>query len=360
MGPPSAVTETTEAAPDERPILIIPYVWIGDFVRCHSVVKLLRAQRPARPVDMLSSTLCAPLLDYMPGVRKGIVADLPRRRLALARHRALAKRLREEDYGCALVMLRTWKSALAPFLAGIPRRVGFVGEGRFVLLNDLRWGEKRLERMIDRCGALALPAGTTLPADWPLPELVVPAAELAAWRARAGLEMNQTPVVALAPGAVGRGKAWPAAHYADLAARLARQGIASWVLGGPNEKALASEIAKAGGGLTRDLTGPDLRTAILALKAVTAAVTNDSGLMHVAAALGTPTVAVFGPTSPRHWAPLNPLAAVLEPPAGPCGVCGALQCPDVRHRRTDDVSVDRVFEALLHTLSAQRAPAAVE
>src|SRR5687767_11994408 len=152
------------------PILLVPYIWIGDFVRCHSVVKLLRQRHPRRPIDVLTTTLCAPLLDYMPGVRKGIVFDLPRKRLAFAEHKALAERLSAEHYGQALVMPRTWKSALAPYLAGIPRRTGFAGEARFGLLNDLRFGERRLPRMIDRCGALTLPKGAPIPADWPLPE----------------------------------------------------------------------------------------------------------------------------------------------------------------------------------------------
>src|SRR5688572_13077651 len=107
-------------AAEDSPILVISYAWIGDFVRCHSVVKLLRSRWPRRPVDMLSTTLCAPLVDYMPGVCKGIVCDLPRGRLALGRQKALAEELRREGYGTALIMLRTWKSALAPFLAGIP------------------------------------------------------------------------------------------------------------------------------------------------------------------------------------------------------------------------------------------------
>src|SRR5262245_28795152 len=124
------------------PILLVPYMWIGDFVRCHSVVRLLRERYPDRPIDVLITTLCAPLLDYMPGVRKGIVWNLPRKRLPLAEYRALAAVLRKENYGSALVMPRTWKSALAPYLAGIPERVGFAGEARFVLLNDLRWGER--------------------------------------------------------------------------------------------------------------------------------------------------------------------------------------------------------------------------
>ena len=107
--------------------------------------------------------------------------------MALAQHRALADVLRAENYGSALVMPRTWKSALAPYLAGIPERIGFAGEARFGLLNDLRWGERKLPRMIDRCGALALPRDAILPQDWPVPELKVPADEAGQWRAQRGL-----------------------------------------------------------------------------------------------------------------------------------------------------------------------------
>lgn len=325
------------------PILLVPYMWIGDFVRCHSVVKLLQQRWPERPIDYLTSSNNRPLLDYMPGVRAGIVWDLPRGRLPLRQYLALAERLRAEHYGSALIMLRTWKAALAPYLAGIPERVGFVGEGRFVLLNDLRWGERRLERMIDRCGALALPKGAELPADWPLPELAVPPAELAEWHSLRGLGTKTAPVVALAPGAIGRGKRWDTAHYATLARLLTGQNIDVWVVGGPNEAPLAKTIAEAAGAGARDWTGPDLRNAILALAAADAAVTNDSGLMHVAAALGTPTVALFGPTSPRLWAPLNPLAAAIEPSGG-----GPLTS-----RRIDDIPPPQVFEAVQRALAAR-------
>ncbi len=144
------------------PVVIVPYVWIGDFVRCHSVVKLLRAQDAARPVDIVSSTLCAPLADYMPGVRNTIIADIPRRQLGVARQFALAGELRAGGYAQALVMSRKWKAALAPWLAGIPKRTGFFGEWRFGLLNDMRYGESKLPRMIDQMGALALAPGATL------------------------------------------------------------------------------------------------------------------------------------------------------------------------------------------------------
>src|SRR5580658_6493252 len=205
---------TADANPDHSPILVVPYMWIGDFVRCHSVVKLLRARFPNRPVDVLTTSLCAPLADYMPGVRQAIIADLPRGRIALARQKAVAERLRHEGYGTALVMPSTWKSTLAPFLAGIPERIGWVGEVRFVLLNDARPGRLKLPRMVDQCAALALPRGTKPPSEWPKPELKVPAAEIAAWRRKHGL--TEQPAVALAPGAVGPAKRWTTDGYASL------------------------------------------------------------------------------------------------------------------------------------------------
>jgi heptosyltransferase-2 len=330
-----------------QPVLIVPYVWIGDFVRCHSVVKLLRAQDPERPVDMVASHLCAPLADYMPGVRQAIVADLPRRRLGMALQWELAGKLRGDHYGQALIMSRKWKAALAPFLAGIPLRTGFFGEVRIGLLNDLRPGERKLPRMIDQMGALALPKGATLPAKWPLPELKVPTEELSAWRERQGLAAQGRPIVTLSPGAVGVGKAWPSGHYAALARALAGDGVSVWMLGGPDEGPIAREIAAAGPHV-RDLTGNDLRNAILALAAADVSVTNDSGLMHVSAAIGTPTVAIFGPTSPWHWKPLNPVAAILEPPGDETARERARLIGNdaVSHRRTADVPVETVLKAV--------------
>src|SRR5437868_10004423 len=169
-------------AGDGRPILVVPYMWIGDFVRGHTVVRVLKQRWPNRPVDLRATSLCAPLVDYMPGVRAGVVWDLPRSRLAPARQRGLAKLLRERNYGTALVLPGTWKSAIAPALAGIPERIGFVGEVRFGLLNRLRWGERNLPRFIDKNASLALPVGAPLPAEWPVPQLQVPAGEIARWR----------------------------------------------------------------------------------------------------------------------------------------------------------------------------------
>ena len=237
---------------DIRPILIVPYMWIGDFVRGHTVVRVLKQRWPNRPVDLLVTSLCAPLVDYMPGVRAGIVWDLPRSRLALAKQWGLAAQFRDRGYGTALVLPRTWKSAIAPALAGIPERVGFVGEVRFGLINHWRWGEKALPRFIDKNAALALPDGTPLPMGM---------AGAAACRfpprksAAGGRPTGWAPVprwrwrrARSAPPSAGR-------IIAEAARLLAERGLDVWVVGGPGEKALAAEIVAAGGPRVRDLTG---------------------------------------------------------------------------------------------------------
>jgi lipopolysaccharide heptosyltransferase II len=335
------------------PILVVPWMWIGDFVRCHSVVRLLRARDPARPIDVLTTSLCAPLLDYMPGVRKGVVVDMPRKRLAFAEHRALAHKLAAENYGEVLVMPATWKSALAPFLAGIPKRTGFVGELRFGLINDIRLGEKQLPRMIDRCGTLTMARGAALPADWPKPQIIVPIMEAERWREKKGLPDDGRPIVALCPGSVGSAKRWPVAHYAELGQKLAAQGVTVWVIGGPGETTIAAEIVAAAGTAARDLTSNDLRNAILALKLARAAVTNDSGLMHVAAAIGTPTVAIFGPMNSHHGQPLNPLAAIIETLTDvPCRPCGRPVCRLGHHRCMVEIPAGQVLPEVRKALGA--------
>jgi heptosyltransferase-2 len=189
-----------------------------------------------------------------------------------------------------------------------------------------------------------------------LPELRVPAPDLDEWRRRRGLAAGAAAVVALAPGAIGPGKRWATAHFAEVARGLADAGVVVWVLGSPNEAPLAQEIAAVAGARVRDLTGPDLRNAIIALAAADIAVTNDSGLMHIAAALGTPTVALFGPTDPRLWGPLNPLAAALEPPTGgPCPQDGTPGHGDVRHRRIDDIAPRQVIDAVRAALATRAA-----
>jgi heptosyltransferase-2 len=332
---------------DTSPILIVPYMWIGDFVRGHTVVRVLNQRWPNRPVDLLATSLCAPLVDYMPGVRAKIVVDLPRSRLAVAKQRALAAELRGRGYGTALVLPRTWKAAIAPALAGIPERVGFFGEARFALINRMRWNEKALPRFIDKNAALALPDGAPLPPEWPVPLLRVPAEEAARWRQANGL--GTAPAVALGPGSVGSSKRWT--YFPEAARLLAERGLDVWVIGGPGETALAAEIVAAGGPRVRDLTGTDLRNGILAMAAASVAISNDSGLMHIAAAIGTPTMGIFGPTSPYHWAPLNGLAATVQTKTSvPCQPCHRPVCTMNEHRCMRDIPAIDVVETAQRVL----------
>ena len=209
--------------------------------------------------------------------------------------------------------------------------------------------------MVDQCAALALPSDAPQPEQWPLPELRVPTAEVTGWRERLGLTARR--VVALAPGAVGPSKRWPGASFAELARALIAQGCDVWIIGGPSEAPIA-RVIRDHAPEARDLTGTDLRNGILALAASNVAISNDSGLMHVAAALGTPTIGIFGPTSPWHWAPLNPIAAAVQQTIEKldCQPCHKPTCRVVHHRCMRNISAEHVLEIAQRTLA--QAPVA--
>ena len=174
-----------------------------------------------------------------------------------------------------------------------------------------------------------------------MPQLRVSAEEVAPWREANGL--GSGPAVALAPGSVGASKRWT--YYPQAAKLLAERGLDVWVVGGPAEKALAQEVAAAGGPRVRDLTGPDLRNGILAMAASSVAISNDSGLMHIAAALDTPTMGIFGPTSPYLWAPLNGLAATVQTKTHlACQPCQRTVCTMNDHRCMRDIPASEVVE----------------
>lgn len=336
---------------DQRPILIVPYVWIGDFVRCHSVVRVLKERFPDRPVDMLASKLTAPLAAFMPGVRKAIAFDIPRKKAAFSENFALAKILRAEHYGSALIMSRKWKASFAPWLAGIPERTGVFGEARIPLLNDIRWDEKSHKRMIDQSCALALPKGAPLPAEWPLPQLVVSESQADDWRGRMSV-VKGTRAVALAPGSVGEAKRWPVSYYAEAAKQLAHSGVEVWVIGGPDEKPFAKEIVEHAGQGVRDFTGGKLSDGVIALSLAGAVVANDSGLLHVSAALGVPAIGMFGPTDPAKWAPINPVAELItHEPLLDCQYCMQYVCPLAHHNCMREVPPSRVVESVRRALA---------
>lgn len=336
-------------------ILVVGPSWVGDMVMASVLFQLLRARQPQARIDVLAPGWSLPLLARMPEVNQGIEMPVGHGRLGLRTRWQLARSLRGR-YDQAIVLPGSLKSALVPWLAGIARRTGYRGEQRYGLLNDMRQlRPAELPLMVQRYAALALdvraPVAADLPAELPRPRLRVDRARQAALRADLGLDARQ-PAVALLPGAeFGPSKQWPLAHYAAAARSLLALGHAVWVLGSPKDAEAGRLIAEQAPG-TIDLCGRTrLEDAVDLLAAASGCISNDSGLMHVAAALDVPLVALFGSTSPEHTPPLSPSAQVLRLGLD-CAPCFQRTCPLGHHRCLRDISPAQVLAALAPALPA--------
>jgi len=313
----------------DRTLIIAPS-WVGDAILVEPLVSMLRETYEEPSVDILAPSWCAPVFQRMRGVRKVIDSPVAHGRVDLAVRRRIARDLKGEGYARAFVLPLSWKSALVPFLAGIPRRIGYRGEMRYGLLNDLRsLDEKALPRLVDRFCALAVPAGGRAPTP-PAPVLKPDIANRDA-AMRAMRITGTTPVAILCPGAeYGPAKRWPPTHFAELARHFLEAGARVWIVGSPNDKLAADAVISAAGPSARsirDLTArTDLGTAIDLLSAATVVVSNDSGLMHAAAAVGVPVVALFGSSSPIYTPPLSAQAKVARI-AIECSPCFKRECP---------------------------------
>ena len=311
-------------------ILVVAPSWVGDAILTEPMVALLREPYEEPLVDVLAAPWCAPVYARMRGIRRVVESPLAHGRLDLPARRALGRELAGAGYRRAVVLPNSWKSALVPFLAGIPRRTGYRGEMRWGLLNDVRrLDRKAMPRLVDRFAALAAPPGALVPMP-PAPVLVPDLANRNA-AARALHLRSDRPVVVLCPGAeYGPAKRWPPTHFADLAARFLALGAQVWLIGSPNDKLAASSVLQAAGETgrqIRDLAGrTDLGTAIDLLSLASVVVSNDSGLMHAAAAVGVPVVALFGSSSPVYTPPLSAAARVARIDIA-CSPCFKRECP---------------------------------
>lgn len=317
-------------------VLVVAPAWVGDMVMAHTLVPGLAAR--GAEAHFLAPVHTAPLAERMPDVAATHALATRHRRLALRLRHAAAKQLRGQAFDQAIVLPGSFKSALIPLLAGIPRRTGFRGEARFGLINDMRrLDPAALPRLVDRFAALAdtAPARPRLRPDAAARARLLAALDLAAGR----------PAIALCPGAqYGSAKRWPAEHFAALGALCRRAGAAVWVLGAAADRPAAAAIAARAPVV--DLTArTSLADAVDVLSAASGVVANDSGLMHVAAALDVPLVAVFGSTSPAFTPPLGERATVLERQLA-CRPCFARRCP-LRHLDClRGIGPEQVFAAL--------------
>jgi heptosyltransferase-2 len=301
-------------------VLVVGPSWVGDMVMAQSLFLRLHERRPGVPIDVLAPGWSLPLIARMPQVRKGLEMPLGHGRFGFGERRAIGRRLRAQRYAQAIVLPGSWKSALVPFFAGIPRRTGFRGEMRFGLLNDIRPLDAQvLKTTVQRFVALAEDGhavGRTpkaglgspshsVPPSIPTPRLVADAVLGATLVAKLGLD--DTRAIGLMPGAeYGPAKQWPAEYYGELAKLLAAAGAQPWVFGSAKEVELGETIRAVSGGAAVNLCGKTQLADVVDLAArCRAVVSNDSGLMHVAAAAGVPVVALYGSSTPDFTPPLT-------------------------------------------------------
>jgi heptosyltransferase-2 len=336
--------------------LIIAPQWIGDAVMSQPLMAALSARGETLSVAALPWV--SPVYRAMPEVAEVIDLPFAHGRLDLTARRALGRAWRGR-FENAYVLPNSLKSALLPWFARIPRRVGYHGEGRFVLLNDRR-PDPAVKRpaMVAFYRALA-GAGDAPPLSAADPVMRLPVERVQSVLHTHGLQAGAYWV--LAPGAeYGPAKCWPAAHYAELARALhTDSGQPVVLLGSGKEAALADEIARQAGAGCVVLAGKTSLDAAMALIAgARGLVSNDSGLMHVGAAFGLPQVAVFGSTSPEHTPPLNARAEVIwlkhEVPLD-CAPCFERVCPLGHTRCLTDIAPERVRRALWARVEAAAA-----
>lgn len=311
-----------------KKILIIGPSWVGDTMLVQPMLMRLKQHHPDCHIDILAPPWTVSLLRAMPEVNEVIINPFPHGALKLAARYRLGKQLRVAQYDQAIVLPNSLKSALLPFFARIPIRTGFIGEMRYGLLNDARKLDKAaLPLMVERFVQLAETAGMFISRPLPEPKLDISDSQRHATLSKLGLTLNQ-PVAAFCPGAeYGPAKRWPIDYYANIAQRLAQEGVAVWLIGSAKDRAVAEEINQLSGGHCHNLCGnTDLGDAIALLTCAQLVISNDSGLMHLAAALNRPMLALFGSSSPAFTPPLSAQAQVIKLDIE-CSPCFKRECP---------------------------------
>jgi len=314
----------SQRAAQSQRILVVGPSWVGDIVMSQCLMKALRTREPDAPIDVLAPAALAPLLRRMPEVEGVVESPFRHGVLALADRFALGRSLAGR-YGAAYVLPGSWKSAIVPFMAGARRRCGYLGEVRWGLLNDIRPLPPSMKRKTATLyQALVEPDVFTEPSRLRAPALIVDAENQA--RSLKAFGLSRGSFAIFAPGAeFGPAKRWPSRHWVDLAKSLDRAGLRTVLLGSRSDSEMGTEIAR-GRPFILDLTGRTrIEDAIDLIAASRFAVSNDSGLMHVAAAVGCKVAAVYGPTSPDDTPALSETSRSVSL-ALPCSPCRERVC----------------------------------
>jgi heptosyltransferase-2 len=341
-------------------ILVVAPSWVGDAILSEPLVARLGTTRGDASIDVLAPAWCAPVYARMPGVGRIFDSALRHGRVDWAQRRAMARTLSAQGYTQAVILPNSWKSALVPWLARIPLRTGYTGEMRWGIVNDRRRLDRpALPRLVERYAALAADAGVA-PAAATAPVLVPDRVNLDAAIRALDLRVGSG-IAILCPGAeFGPAKRWPPEHFADLARKFLADGLEVWLLGSPNDKPATEAVLTAAGtdrGALRDLSGrTDLGTAIDLLSLASIVVSNDSGLMHAAAAVGAPLVALFGSSSPAYTPPMSATARIARIDIA-CSPCFKRECPLGHFKCMRDLAPPAVYD-LARTALHPRNPVA--
>ena len=314
-------------------------------VMAQSLFKVLRSREPDRPLDVLAPEWSLPIVARMPEIRAGIASQTAHGEIGLATRRRIAAGL-SGNYDRAIVLPRSLKAALIPWLAGVPVRTGFRGEMRYLLINDIRpFDPDVLDQTVKRFVALGLDSGEELPAELPEPSLRIAADNQSRSLAALGLDLAR-PVIAMMPGAeYGPAKCWPLEYFTELAMRLDAAGYAVWVFGSNKDADAGARIAK--GSRAVNLCGQtSLEDVIDLLAACDQAVSNDSGLMHIAAAVGIRVHGIYGSSSPKFTPPLTKSREIHEIELE-CRPCFERECPLGHLRCLRDLQPDSIFEKIV-------------
>lgn len=315
-------------------ILVIGPSWVGDMVMAQSLFISIKRQDPGATIDVLAPNWSRPIIERMPEVNQALALPFDHGDVKLKERKQFALSLKSSQYDQAILLPNSLKSALIPYWAGIPKRTGWRGEMRYVLLNDLRPLDKaEYPLMIQRFVALAYPKGRALPKVLPYPRLEINQET----RQQALMKYQLTvgddrKILALCPGAeFGESKRWPAEKFAKLAGKRIDQGWRVWLFGSENDKAVVNDIvsrlSEAQQEHSINLAGrTSLADAVDLLSLADAVISNDSGLMHIAAALNRPLVVPYGSTSPDFTPPLSDKVKI-ERLGLACSPCFERECP---------------------------------
>jgi heptosyltransferase II len=328
-------------------ILIVGPAWVGDMVMAQSLFKLIKKLNSHAEIDVLAPAWSLPLLERMPEISAGIIMTLGHGQLNLRERYRLGKSLRAKKYDQAIVLPNSFKSALVPFFARIPKRTGWQRELRSIIMNDARrLDPKKYPLMIERFMALGLSAKEELSGEHLLPALSFSTATQAAALKRLALQIDG-PVLALCPGAeFGPAKRWPEEYYAEIANAKLAAGWTVWLLGSPKDTVTCEKIMALTQQRCVNLTGKtNLVEAVDLLSLASTVVSNDSGLMHIAAAVNKPLVAIYGPTSTTYTPPLHAHAKVLQLSLD-CQPCFQRECPLQHQRCMRDLKPQQVLHAM--------------